>query len=152
MTSQRTTKHTLRRPSQGRGRGWKGVPVPLFPWKKKIDIFPCSPKSKSWFSLFPVPPNCFCSPIPFSFRLLFPCSHEINGLIPLFLQTPGRASLRRAISELRSDCASAQTGQSLRWSHVPSAASKLSENLCHTGLIVCFVMRWLYSSPWADFF
>ena len=38
---------------------------------------------------------------------------------------------------LRSACASAQSDQSLRWSHVPSTASRLkrglNENSCHTG-------------------
>ena len=62
--------------------------VPL----KKIVIFSCSPKSKSWFSMFPVPQNCLCFPVSFSF--IFPCSLEINDLIPLFPKTPWRASKR----------------------------------------------------------
>ena len=42
--------------------------------------------------MFPVSQNCLCSPVFFSFRLLFPCSPEINGLIPLFNKPPWRAS------------------------------------------------------------
>ena len=58
---------------------------------EKIDIFPCSPKSKSRFSMFPVPPNCLCSHVPFNFRLLFQgCSPEISGLISLIPKTPER--------------------------------------------------------------
>ena len=33
-----------------------------------------------------------CFLVPFRLRLLFPCSPEINGLIPLFPKTSGRAS------------------------------------------------------------
>ena len=46
----------------------------LLPWKK-IGIFPCSPKSKSWFSIFPVPQKCICS--------LFPSVLDFGSLVPL---------------------------------------------------------------------
>ena len=69
----------------GRGRGY---------------LFPCSPrkyglvslfvKTKSWFSMFPFPQDCLCSPVPIIFRPLFPCSLEKNAFIPLFPKTPGR--------------------------------------------------------------
>ena len=48
-----------------------GVPFPLLPWKKSA-FFPCSLKSKIWFSIFPVPQNCICSPVPFSFFTFVP--------------------------------------------------------------------------------
>ena len=32
--------------------------------------------------MFPVLQNCFCSPVPFIFRLLFPCSREIHWISP----------------------------------------------------------------------
>ena len=67
--------------------GGGGGTCSFVPWKN--DIFPCSPKSKSWFSMFPVPQYCLCSPVPFIFRLLFPRSPELNCLIPLFPKTPG---------------------------------------------------------------
>ena len=52
----------------------------------------------------------------------------------------------RAISQrrLRSACASAQSDQRLRWSHVPSTSSglfrRINENPCHTG--------WMYGLLW----
>ena len=69
------------------GRGGE-VLVPLFPSKK----WPCSPKTKSCFSMFPVP-KIACVP-------LFPlflglCSHaplKKLALVPLFPKTPGRIS------------------------------------------------------------
>ena len=63
--------------------GGGGVPIPLFPRKK----WPCSPKSKSWFSMFP---KIAC--VPLIFRPLFPCFPEKIALVPLFPKTPGRAS------------------------------------------------------------
>ena len=69
---------------------WWGPPrwdtcslVPL----KKIASLPCSPKSKSWFPMFPVLQNCLCSPF------LDLCSPEINAIVPLLPETPGRASM-----------------------------------------------------------
>ena len=67
--------------------------------QKKNRHFPLFPHNLIiLFSVFPVPQNCICSPVPFSFRLLFPCSPEINGppcspeingLILLFPKTTG---------------------------------------------------------------
>ena len=51
-----------------------GIPVS----SKTMALFPCSPKTKSWFSMFPVPQSCLCSPVPLNFRPLFPCSPEKN--------------------------------------------------------------------------
>ena len=76
----------------GGGGGYRFLCSP-----EKVGICPCSPKSKSWFSMSHVPQNCLCSPVPFSFRLLFPFSPEINGLIPLFPKTSGRASIFASI-------------------------------------------------------
>ena len=56
---------------------------------KKMALFPCSPKTKSGFSMFPVPQNCLCSPVPLIFRPLFPCSLK---KVPLFPKTHGRVS------------------------------------------------------------
>ena len=67
-------KSTIR-PSQGI------VPVPLFPWNK-WPFSPCSPKTKSWFSMFPVPQNCLCSPVSLIYGPLFPCSLEKYALVP----------------------------------------------------------------------
>ena len=94
------------------GERGRGVPVPL----EKMALFPCSPKTKSWFSIFPVPQNCLCSPVPLMFRPLFPCSPENiacslrnNDIVSLFLkncpsspvpQNLGRASLTRRCSAL----------------------------------------------------
>ena len=75
----------LLRPSQG---GTCSL-VPL----KNIALYPCFPKTKSSFCMFPVPKNCLCSPVPLIFRPLFPCSPEKIAIVPLFPQTPGRASL-----------------------------------------------------------
>ena len=47
--------------------------------------------------MFHVPQNCLCFPGPFSFILLFPRSPEINGLIPLFPKTTGRATDTRTL-------------------------------------------------------
>ena len=33
--------------------------------------FPLFLKSKSWFSMYPIPQNCLCSPVPFIFKPLF---------------------------------------------------------------------------------
>ena len=68
-------------------------------------LFPCSPEinwswspvpqiSKIWFSMFPVPKYCLCSPVPLKIWPLFPCSPEINALVPLFPKNPGRASTK----------------------------------------------------------
>ena len=76
----------------------------LVPQKKKIGIFLCSPKSKPLFSMFSIPQNCICCHVPFSFRLLFPCSPEIKGFISLFPKTPGSASFQKVRGEkLRAD-------------------------------------------------
>ena len=40
----------------------------MFPWNKSL----CSPKSKSLFSMFLVPQNNLCNPVPLIFRHLFP--------------------------------------------------------------------------------
>ena len=67
------------------------VPVPLFSWKNKIALFLCF--SKSWF-LSPSSPTLPL--LPSSPHFLHICSlvsHEINVLVPLFPQTPGRASV-----------------------------------------------------------
>ena len=48
---------------------------------KQNFVFPSSPKFTA------------CSPVPLKKWDLFPCSPEINGLVPLFPKTPGRASL-----------------------------------------------------------
>ena len=77
--------------------GGGGVPVLL-----KKSAFSLVPQNRNLgFSMFPVPQNCICSPVPFSFRLLFPCSSEINGLIPLFPKTLGRASRMYRIPKCR---------------------------------------------------
>ena len=52
----------------------------LVPLKKKM-AFSLVPQNQTWFSMFPISQKCLCSPVPFSFRGLFPCSPEINGLI-----------------------------------------------------------------------
>ena len=57
----------------GGGVGGGGYLLSCSP-EKKIGIFPCSQKSKYWFYMFPVPKNCLYSPVPFSFRFVFPCS------------------------------------------------------------------------------
>ena len=70
-----------------------GVPVPLFPWN--ISAFSIVPQNKNLNflgSLFPQ--NYICSPVPFIFRLVFPCSPEINIIILLVPITTGRASIR----------------------------------------------------------
>ena len=41
--------------------------------------------------MFPDPQNYICFPVPFIFRLVLPCSPEINDIIPLFPLIPGRA-------------------------------------------------------------
>ena len=75
----------LKRPSQ-----WGTCSlVPL----EKMALFHCSLKPKSWFSKFPVPQNCLCSPAPLIFKSLFPCSPEKIDLVPLFPKTRGSASL-----------------------------------------------------------
>ena len=71
---------------------WSLVPL------NKIGIFPCSPKSKSWFSMFPDPQIAFAPMFP-SVLDLFPCSPEINDLIPLFSKTRGRTSYVNPDSE-----------------------------------------------------
>ena len=43
-----------------------------------MTFFPFSAKSISWFSVFPVPQNCLCSPVPLIVRHLFTCSPDIN--------------------------------------------------------------------------
>ena len=66
----------------GPPRGGGGVPVPLFPWNKLA----CSPVPeiwKIWFSMFPVPQYCPCSPVPLKIWPLFPCSPKINALVPV---------------------------------------------------------------------
>ena len=55
--------------------------------KKKTALLPCSSKTKSWFSMFPVPQNCLCSPVPLIFRPFFPRSPEKMPLFP-FSQKP----------------------------------------------------------------
>ena len=75
--------------SGGGRRG--GVPVPLFPWKKSA--FSLVPQNKNPDFLYFLFPKIAFVPIPFSFKPLFPCSLEINGLIPVFPKTPGRASM-----------------------------------------------------------
>ena len=73
----------------GRGRGGAGGESGTFvPLKKSA--FSLFPKSKLFIFFVLCSKNCLCSPVHFSFRLLFPCSPEINGFIPLFLKTPGR--------------------------------------------------------------
>ena len=67
------------------------------PWNKLL-CYPVPQKSKSWFSMFPVPQNCLCSPIalmfvPFKTMSLFPCSPK----------TPGRASLLDAWDRYRQE-------------------------------------------------
>ena len=54
-------------------------------------LFPCCPKSKSSFPIFPVPQNCLCVPVPLIFQTLVPCSLEINAFVPVFHKTPERA-------------------------------------------------------------
>ena len=66
-----------------------GIPVPL----KYIALFPCSPKSKSWFAKFPVPQNCLYSPVQLTFKLVFHCYPGVNALVPLFHKTPGKATI-----------------------------------------------------------
>ena len=55
--------------------------VPL----KKISIFPCFPKSKSSFSMFPVPQNCLCS---LQFILLYPWNKRPYSRSPKPLDGP----------------------------------------------------------------
>ena len=55
--------------------------------------------------MFPVPQNGFCSAVPFSFRFLFPCAPEINGLIPLFPKPLGGPHFRNpGLNRLTSLC------------------------------------------------
>ena len=68
------------------GVGVGGATCSLVPLEK-MALLPCSPKTKSWFSMFPVPQKCLCSPVPLIFRPLFPWK---NALVP---QNPGRASM-----------------------------------------------------------
>ena len=68
------------RPSQG-------VPVPFFPEKNRH--FPLFHKIKILIFYVPFSPEGFCFPVVFNFRLLFPCSPEINGLMPLFSKPLG---------------------------------------------------------------
>ena len=79
------------RPSQWGGWGLRGYRSlgPL----KQMAFFPCSPKTKSWFSMFPVPQNWLCFHVPLIFGPLFPCSPEKYALFPLFPKTPWSASL-----------------------------------------------------------
>ena len=67
------------------------VPVPLFSRKKRIALFLCLSKSWLLFPSSPTLPLLPCSP-----HFLHICSlvsHEINVLVPLFPQTPWRASV-----------------------------------------------------------
>ena len=70
----------------GGGRGCTFFLVPL----KKIGIFPCSSKLKNLDFLCSPKLPLFHYSLPF-FRLLFPCSAEINGVVP---QNPWEASFK----------------------------------------------------------
>ena len=65
-----------------------GVPVPLFPWNKLL----CSLLLRVKISISHFPKNCLCLPVSFTFRPLFPCSPEMITPVPMFSQTPARAS------------------------------------------------------------
>ena len=52
-------------------------------WDSPSKKWPCSPKTKSWFSMFTVPQNCLFSPVPHIFRPLFPWKK-----LPLFPCSP----------------------------------------------------------------
>ena len=72
-----------------RGGGGREVTCSLVPLKKNSAFFLIPQNQNFGFSMFSVPQHCLCFSVPFSFIILFPCSAEINGLIPLFLKTPG---------------------------------------------------------------
>ena len=63
----------------GGGRGGACSLVPL-----KTSAFSLVPQNQNTDVLCSLFPEIAFVPVPFSFRLLFFCSPEINGLIPLF--------------------------------------------------------------------
>ena len=83
----------LMRPSYG---GWGGGRGFLFPCSPEIfqhfRLFPGLKNLNFLFSMFPSAQNYIGSPVTFIFRLVFPCSPEINCFTPLIPITPGRAS------------------------------------------------------------
>ena len=87
--SSRISGKTLERPSQG----CVGSTCPL----KKNQQFPLFPKIKILILYVPCFQKFPLFPCSLQFRFLFPCSLEINDLVPLFLITPGWASLEKGI-------------------------------------------------------
>ena len=78
--------------SGGVGVGGGGrVPVSLFPWN--ISAFSLVPQNQNHNFLCSMLPKITFVPLFTSFLDL--CSPEINGIIPLFPITPGRASMRQ---------------------------------------------------------
>ena len=74
----------LNKPFRGPPRGGGGTCSLVL--LKKYGIFPCSPNQNLDF--LAVLQNCLCSPVPFIFRLLFPCFIERNGLVPSSPKNP----------------------------------------------------------------
>ena len=70
--------------------GGRGITVPLFLWN--ISAFFLVPLNQNLnFLCSLLPKITFVPPVTFNFRLVFPCSPEINDIIALFPIIPGRS-------------------------------------------------------------